>query len=246
MGNVQDRSVSYQSSWNVAAVFMLYTGSSPPPGGGSTQQILCVLSIDREKCCQDSPRHHDGKVGGAPSCWYHMSSSPYSWPAVGAVGSWSTLRYTATDTVPSKKSGPTIPLDDTPHQTKSPRKVTVLSIWKFEFSEDQCTQIRFTVPFSLNVVSSVQSCRETVHPHPPSSKSIHKTQVRGQNLLSTPPPPIARFNPTWLSLVELLVGFDVQHKAINTSRFQQEIERSCAAISAATLVTTCQSTVPWS
>jgi len=37
------------------------------------------------------------------------------------------LRYAAPVTVPSKKNGPTTPLDDTPHQTESPGKFTALS-----------------------------------------------------------------------------------------------------------------------
>jgi hypothetical protein len=32
-------------------------------GGGGTKQILCVLSMGREKRCQDRPWHHDGNVG---------------------------------------------------------------------------------------------------------------------------------------------------------------------------------------
>jgi len=66
------RSISCCSSWSVAG-FVLYTGSFRYPHEkktglhlvivGGTQQILCVLSIGRENCCQDRSWHHDGNVG---------------------------------------------------------------------------------------------------------------------------------------------------------------------------------------
>jgi hypothetical protein len=72
---------------------------------GVTQQMLCVLSISREKCCQNRPWHHDGNLGGASSCWYHMSLSPNRWRTAGKMDYWGMLRYAAPLTVPSKTNG---------------------------------------------------------------------------------------------------------------------------------------------
>jgi len=67
-------------------------------------------------------------------------------------------RYTWPVMVPSKKNGPISPLNDSPHQTLGPSKLTSFSTWMCGFSGAQYTQLcQFTVPFNLNCASSDQT-----------------------------------------------------------------------------------------
>jgi len=120
---------------------------------GGTQQILCILSIGREKCCQDRPWHHYGNVG-VP----RLVDTTCPHLHTGAMDSWNTLRFAAPVTVPSE-NGPTTPLDDTRPQTEIPGKFIALWTWTFGSSDDQvhCTiqlKCRLISPNSCSLLST--------------------------------------------------------------------------------------------